>query len=548
MLPDTTVITWHHLSVMLPEKIYKSIGTIGNIQGEYKSKVGVFKRSLEEITKDSIDTVLELIAQKSLYKGEEWEGHLKEFLKIHKEYSKLTSDQKNNFIWDKPNKISMAITKIKNHSIGTLLMDISEGKDLDEAIKSYEKIVAPSNYKRPKAVFTQKMVEQAEAKLTELGLLDSLGRRYATIDDITINNILYANRDSAKKLKKSVFDDLKSDAKTRPKDYSKVEEIDIETFVKDVLPTATNVEVLFENDHTPNLVSLIAPINKDSKTMFKWNNNFSWAYNGNMTDSMKELVKKAGGKVDGVLRFSIRWNDLNDNKNDFDAHCIAPKGEHIYYGNKNRHKSQGNLDVDIIHPSKVAVENITWPVKNRMFEGEYNFFVRNYSHRGGRSGFSAEIEFDGQIFSYTYDKELRQSEDVYVAVVSLADGKFSVKHKIDSTSAKKETWGIVTNEFHPVSIVMYSPNYWDEQNGIGHRHYLFMLKDCINDTSPNGFFNEFLRNDLNEHRKVFEALGSKMKVEDSVTQLSGIGFSSTKKAAIACKVDGSFSRIIKVKI
>jgi len=97
-----------------------------------------------------------------------------------------------------------------------------------------------------------------------------------------------------------------------------------------------------------------------------------------------------------------------------------------------------------------------------------------------------------------------------------------------------------------VSVCMYSPNYWDKQDGIGHRHYFFMLKNCINDTDPNGFFNEFLKESLMKHKRVFEALGSKMKVEHSENQLSGLGFSSTKRDNLTVKVEGAVSRVLKV--
>lgn len=547
---DGFVQTWQHLFVELPQRyVLRSSKSEASVMAEYRDAMYVFRRSLEEISQEAVDVVLELIAQNSLYKGEEWQHLLQQFLVLHKAYHELPDAEKFAYCWKASVKAGAVIGKIKNHSIGVLLTDLSQGMDVNDALRKYEAIVAPSNYKRPKAIFTQKMIEQAQRTIEELGLLDSLGGRFATIEDITVNNILFANRDSLKCMT-NVFDGLQAVTKT-PRTYDHVEEIPIDRFVESVLPTVRGMEVLFENQHVPNLVSLIAPIVRDSKTILKWDNNFRWAYNGNITDSMKERVKQFGGNVTGDLRCSLQW----DNNNDLDLHCVEQGGNEIWFRNKgHRHPSTGMLDVDIMQPSTdprvidgLAVENITYADRRRMKEGVYTFFVECFSNRQGRTGFEAEIEFDGIVHTFHYAPSLRQNERIDIAKVRYSQKNgFSIVSSLPTSVSTREVWGLKTNQFYQVSVMMQSPNFWDGQCGIGHRHYFFMLNGCVNDTRPNGFFNEFLREDLLQHKRVFEALGSKLCVDPSDNQLSGVGFSATKRNALVVKLDGHVHRTVKI--
>ena len=61
------------------------------------------------------------------------------------------------------------------------------------------------------------------------------------------------------------------------------------------------------------------------------------------------------------------------------------------------------------------------------------------------------------------------------------------------------------------------------------------------------FFNEYLKNELLEHKRVFEALGSRMSAEPDENQLSGLGFSETQRNELVVKVTGTTERMLKIK-
>lgn len=133
---------WDHFFLKLPNKyVNTTIRSNEEVRGQYRDTRNVFKRSLDEITMDALDTILELINSNTLYKGEEWKSVLTEFRKYKKEYELLESDEEEElYAWEKSVKAGMAIGRIRNHSIGTLLVNVSEDMDLDLAVKNMSRL------------------------------------------------------------------------------------------------------------------------------------------------------------------------------------------------------------------------------------------------------------------------------------------------------------------------------------------------------------------------------------------------------------------------
>ena len=407
--------------------------------------------------------------------------------------------------------------------------------------------VAPANYKHPTALVTPKMLEAAEAKLKELGLERAIYRRLAKPTDISVVNTIFVDRGARFT---DVFNTLKQDLTVNPKQFAKAEEIEFDDFASIMLPEAASLEVLLENRHT-NFMSLITSQDYDAPPLFSWDNPISWTYKDDMTDSLKEKVKSAGGKVDGELRISLEWFNYDD----LDLHVIEPGGHEIMYNSRSSITGNGGLDVDMnagISTSRNAVENVIFFDKKKMIDGEYTVNVHNFRKQESVDvGFNVEIECQGEILTFGQTTAVTSKDTVLAAMFMYSKdrGVYDVQSSISGenfVAPSKEVWNLNTNKFQRVGILLKSPNHWGEQQK-GNLHTFFILDGCKNPTQPRGIFNEFLRPELQEHRKVFELLGSKLKVPESVVQCSGLGFSSTQRADIICRVMGEQTRTFKVK-
>lgn len=529
-------VIWDHFFAKVPRSSIVSKNNIGTKLGSNTSNKEVLARSVL-LSEDAVDTVIELIDQNSIYRGEEHKNTVSLLKQCMLEYSEAIN--KEVWLWEKSLKLGPA-SRIKNTVIGTLISDLSDGVDLTRAVKSFESKVAPANYKRPTALVTKSMIDKAQKKVEELGFMDSLSRTHANINDITINNVLFANREAKKQM--NVFDELKKSTKSNPQNFDKVEEITITDFIEKVLPKAENIEAYFENKHAKNLVTLVAPSDKSSKNMLQWDNNFTWTYNGDVTDSMDQRVKDAGGSVDGILRLSLAW----EGKDDLDIHVYTPNGKHISFSNKSADGGKLDVDANAVRIMSNPVENVVW--KSEPPKGKYRVTIDNFTPRDVNSGYNLNLVVGGEVFRMNKDSHCRRDDNV-LEFEYLGNGQVKIlsnKLKIDSDRIKTTAWGIDSLEFHKVKVMMLSPNHWDD-NSIGNKHFMFMLENCENPDDVRGFYNEFLSNDLIEHRKVFEMLASKMKASYNKDQLSGIGFSSTKRDELIVKVSGSFNRLLKIK-
>lgn len=530
-LINGATVQFTHFAVEAPKKFVTDKATIDQKRGDIRTTFQVLLRGLTELKPEAVTTVADLIQENSIYRGQEHQRAVLEFQQLQARVLGAQGGQRAGELlaWT---MVGNPVARFRNTVIGTLVQDLSDGVDLEVAVKSFETKVAPQNYKRPTALITKAMVESAMKTVRELGLEDALERRHARLSDVSVNSVLFVDNAVQGKMKGGIEGLLMQEVKPAPFDPKKAEEVSIEAFVATVLPKATSIKAYLDNSLLGNFVSMTAPVHADSKSLFRWDNDFAWSYDGNVTDSIKDKVKRAGGQVENVaMRVSLAWF----NTDDLDLHIQEPSGNHIYFGNK---CNVLDVDMNVRGETREPVENMRWVSQPR--DGRYLVFVHNFTRRESVDvGFVVEVESPYGLETYRWEKAVGSKTQVAVVEIAMKNGQPTITPAtgIVRGSVSQERWGVKTLDLVRVNSIVLSPNHWDD-NAVGNKHWFFVLEGCKNPLPARGIYNEFLSPRLEKHRKVFEVLGDKTKCPVADEQISGVGFSSTRKDKVTVVATG----------
>lgn len=525
---------------------YWTVSTANQYINEINQDVRCILNDLETYSVHVANKGLSILESGDVYRANQLVPMCKWFIQMHEKTAGMSVNKKSDMMF-----YEMATSKHQNNHIGSSLLgtmfdDIEDGKSFAVIKARLEEKLDPENYMRSKSGPTAYQIEEAEKLVAELGVAESFQRRYAKASDIPEH--AWEWRDKSPTIVQDVIDEKKSKPEKTGGVFSSVIPVDkkpqekaaipdqvipprtmaYDTFVRKILP---DVKKLYIKTNDTRFVGLTAPVDHNTASIFKWDNDIAWYYHGGV--DMKRRVEDAGGKYENVwMRASLAW----EGPTDLDIHCVVhsvyinPRRDHIYFNEKHGRARLGMLDVDANGgrvTSYEPVENIYF--KKAVPDGTYVFYVQNYQQRteaGTATPFTIELYVNGKTYTTKYEAQdipyERWTKSMFTVTVKKNGSVIEVYDHDDNLIN-----GHAANDSYvPVSGIMKSPNAWSDMATDEHRIFIV---DGLTDPLPEnnaGFFVEYLDGRFHSIRKTIEQFikVNPVRENDNGEQVCGYGY------------------------
>lgn len=533
---DDDGILYHHFVATTQGNIVSSRGPSTMSRINSKAEALTTRSSGKYV--DALKSVLELIDGNMLYRGEQYRKMLAGWLEFAEGDG---ASAQRRALW-KCSK-SRIFDGVSGSAISALVQDVVDSVEIEDAVRRYEAMVAPANYRRATAIVTPAMIDRAVQELGDDGLGWLMNRKIATVSDIAHNFIFEAPTEGPAL---GLIDELKREAGSAIRDSGKLkpEMISLRDFAEE-LHGARSIEIAPGPGHSANRFALTCN-EGDGDGDLAWGNGFGWTYlNSGTSDAVRERVKNAGGNVDAPVRISLAWS----NSDDLDLHARSPEAYNgdIYFGNRRGFINgvNGHLDVDM----NVGGENPVDPVENIYFDSAdvmrlgIEVKVRNYTSRN-----AGPVGYEVHVVVGETTAVLRAKTNANGGFIVRMGGDGQLEFKGLSNLELAET--TIGHKWVPVIGVSHSPNYWDDAFGTGQKHLMLLTEDFEIEAPVRTVFSEHLPADLHEHRKAINMIASRLVDEPKpgVQYARGYGFSNASGQSFIARVTEANGRKTVYKV
>lgn len=277
-IPKTGV--WEHFSVDVPKSMISKdrLRTPFQIEADKLEEFKMLQNAINKYDIDVVEAAVNILRSDSMYRSEKVLGIAEWFLEIVRTVK--NGHKRQNIVWKKVATAPAGFCHVSSSMIGTLLDDISEGMSLDAVQRRFNEKMDPLHYQRPQVAPTAGNVARAEKIVAELGIANSLKRRFARLDEI---ETIWKPVEEEETVTNGIFAGIKTkeSAAKKPSDtYTAQTTMTWEKFRRTVLPYAKKIELGIAIG-TNSYSAFITAEDQDAPPIIKWDteehrNPFTW--------------------------------------------------------------------------------------------------------------------------------------------------------------------------------------------------------------------------------------------------------------------------------
>ena len=306
---------WQHMAVETPKSmIYHSrVYSVEQKMGGKKEDYRMLMRAVGKYCISTVETAVNLLRSNSLYRSGKILGIAEWFLELKRH----NADRRfHNIVWRAVATAPAGFCHISGSVIGSLLDDIEDGYDFDAVKRRFDEKMNPVKYQRPQTAPGAQNIARAEKIVAELGLANSLKRRFARMDEVQM--LWSPTIDISGKKSGGVFSNIKAKDTIEIKPITgKGTTMTWAKFQRMVLPRANKIEfkvsygkdsyAAFVTAEDPDAPPIIAWDTEDNRNPFSW-----YMYSGGSYCHDWNLGSGAFVNVTGIALQPNMWQDGYD--------------------------------------------------------------------------------------------------------------------------------------------------------------------------------------------------------------------------------------------